>query len=282
MTNTTLNSHGTVSCAHLGQRHTSWRIVPLDTVARRHVAATLYRDVFGYTTPEDGISPRLLRGLLDNGGSAIGAETESGEMIGMSYGYSTVGDPEPYHYSQATAVTACAQGLGVGRALKFAQADVARRAGVRAMRWTFDPAVARNAHFNLETLGARGRWFYADYYGASGTDRMIVDWHFDAPPPSADVRLRRADAFAQIAQTARTAKAASAVASSLPPTGSTGAYRWLAVPARLPHAANEQQSARAQVRAACESAMCDGLSAIACSRVGDTGQAAYLFGEDDA
>jgi predicted GNAT superfamily acetyltransferase len=53
------------------------------------------------------------------------------------------------------------------------------------MYWTFDPFVARNAHLNLNVLGATVDGFVADMYGTAtnspvhgglGTDRFIARW----------------------------------------------------------------------------------------------------------
>jgi predicted GNAT superfamily acetyltransferase len=66
------------------------------------------------------------------------------------------------------------------------------------MRWAFDPARTHNAHFNLDILGATGRWFERDFYGVEDigrdpgmrTDRLIVEWDLlrtagaPAPPPA--------------------------------------------------------------------------------------------------
>ena len=51
------------------------------------------------------------------------------------------------------------------------------------MRWTYDPAQIRNAHFNLDVLGARGRWFAPDMYGP-GTDRVVVEWDLTRDEPA--------------------------------------------------------------------------------------------------
>ena len=62
------------------------------------------------------------------------------------------------------------------------------------MRWTFDPLIRRNAHFNLVKLGAEVVKFLPDFYGrlddaVSGSDRsdrFEVKWRLDSP------RVRRA------------------------------------------------------------------------------------------
>lgn len=144
-------------------------------VAEWTAASALYRSVFGYREPEFGVSPRLLAGLRENSGSVIGALGPDGSVIGFCYGFCAVDNGELYHYSQAAVVAAEAQGHGVGRLLKQAQAGVARAAGARTMRWTFDPYAVGNAHFNLTVLGAAGIRFLPDYYGVD-TDRVLVSW----------------------------------------------------------------------------------------------------------
>lgn len=141
-------------------------------------AHALYRTVFGYDDTSLGINPRLLATLSTNGGSAVGVFTPQpvNRLVGFSYGYPGVDQSgQHYHYSQAAVVDPTLQGRGVGRLLKAAQAKVARRNGATSMRWSFDPVQARNAHFNLNTLGSRGRWFTPDLYGPE-CDRMTVEW----------------------------------------------------------------------------------------------------------
>ncbi|HEX6953770.1 MAG TPA: GNAT family N-acetyltransferase, partial [Agromyces sp.] len=116
---------------------------PLDSADRRQAASRLYRDVFGYADAAHAVSPRLLRALLDHGGTALGAYDDAGSTLGFCYGFPAADALGAYHYSQAVAVHERARGLGVGRALKLAQADAARAAGARAMRWAFDPLLTR-------------------------------------------------------------------------------------------------------------------------------------------
>ncbi|PZF81001.1 GNAT family N-acetyltransferase [Jiangella anatolica] len=155
-------------------------------------AARLYREVFGYEDPSHSVNPRLLASLAANGGSVVGVRGDDGELIAFAYGFVGLDGGEIYHYSQAAVVAAGHQGQGLGRALKRGQREVALAGGQTRMRWSFDPAVVRNAHFNLDVLGAAGRWFRPDFFGLPGTDRMIVDWDLDderrardAPAPAA-------------------------------------------------------------------------------------------------
>ncbi|GIF07397.1 GNAT family N-acetyltransferase [Actinoplanes siamensis] len=155
----------------------------LDGIAEWTAAGALYREVFGYTEPGWGLNPRLLAALRENGGTVTGAIGEDGELVGFCYGFTGIEAGEIYHYSQAAAVRASARGAGIGRSLKYAQAATARRTGARTMRWAFDPYALRNAHFNLAVLGATGIRFLPDFYGAAGTDRVLVSWDLteDAP-----------------------------------------------------------------------------------------------------
>ncbi|AEV83225.1 hypothetical protein ACWT_2205 [Actinoplanes sp. SE50] len=156
----------------------------LDGIAEWTAAGLLYRSVFGYTAPEWGLNPRLLAALRENGGTVIGALGENGELVGFCYGFTGLQDGEIYHYSQAAVVAPAAQGTGIGRLLKHAQAAAARLTGARTMRWTFDPYALRNAHFNFAVLRATGLRFLPDFYGEPGTDRVLVSWNLDQAVPS--------------------------------------------------------------------------------------------------
>jgi predicted GNAT superfamily acetyltransferase len=172
----------------------------LTGLAELTAAARLYRTVFGYEQPEYGVSPRLLAALGANSGSVIGAFAPAGTLVGFCFGFSAVDGGELYHYSQAAVVSAEAQGLGVGRRLKQAQAEVARLTGARTMRWTFDPYALRNAHFNLSVLGATGIRFLPDYYGGD-TDRVLISWdlwHARKPGVPAGVVHARANDRARL------------------------------------------------------------------------------------
>ncbi|PRB12187.1 GNAT family N-acetyltransferase [Microbacterium sp. MYb62] len=141
-------------------------------------AAALYARVFAYTEQEYALNANLLTALARNGGSAIGAFTDDGGLIGFAYGFAGCdASGAHFHYSQAAAVDAAQQGRGVGQALKLAQRDVALRWGQQSMRWTFDPLLSRNAHFNLSSLGAVGIAYERDYYARPDTDRLVVSWN---------------------------------------------------------------------------------------------------------
>ncbi len=142
-----------------------------------------YRAAFDLSETDPAVSPRLLAALSRNAGSVLGAFAGD-ELVGFTYGFLGSDSETVYHYSQVAAVLPGWQRRGIGRALKLSQRDYVLSTGVTVMRWAFDPVRTHNAHFNLDVLGATGRWFAQDLYGVedSGrdpgmrTDRLIVEW----------------------------------------------------------------------------------------------------------
>lgn len=241
---------------------------PLTTAEDMRQAAELYRRVFGYADATHSVNPRLLSSLALNGGSVVGAHDPDGELVAFAYGFVGVHAGQVYHYSQAAVVAAGHQGQGLGRALKRAQRDVAVAHGQTRMRWSYDPALTRNGHFNLDVLGAVGRWFRADLYGVPGTDRIIVDWDLD------DER-RRSDAVAP-------AEAPGGIAG---PAGwfrahTDGADVWVPLPVDLTAAATELGRTTLDLRGELRRAVADllgrGYVAVSCVRT-DEANAAYRF-----
>jgi predicted GNAT superfamily acetyltransferase len=110
----------------------------------------------------------------------VAATTTTGELVGFAYGFVGFDGLTPYLYSQAAFIDPNFQGQGVGRQLKQAQREIATAAGLTSMRWAFDPILARNAHFNLDVLGATGVKFAPRYYDEPFSDRLVVDWNFQA------------------------------------------------------------------------------------------------------
>lgn len=142
-------------------------------------ASELYQRVFAYSSASYALNANLLMALVHNGGTAVGARSPRGELIGFAYGFMGVDRDEVYHYSQAAVVDPAWQGHGLGRRLKLAQREVVLSLGVTHMRWAYNPVFARNGHFNLNSLGGIAIDFLPDYYGRPDTDRLLVDWALD-------------------------------------------------------------------------------------------------------
>jgi predicted GNAT superfamily acetyltransferase len=124
------------------------------------------------------------------GGLAIGAFAPGGELVGFVFGLTGVQDGKVVHWSHVLGVRASLRNAGLGRMLKeYQRVELARR-GIGEMYWTFDPLIAKNAHLNLNVLGARVVRYALDMYGETGsplhhglaTDRLIVVCDTAAPP----------------------------------------------------------------------------------------------------
>ena len=124
------------------------------------------------------------------GGVTAGAFDARGTLLGFVFGISGVREGRIVHWSDMLAVREEAQGLGIGRRLKQFQRETLVAEGVETIYWTYDPLVARNAHFNLNRLGARVVEYVPNMYGdhtasklhdGIGTDRFIVAWDVVAP-----------------------------------------------------------------------------------------------------
>lgn len=117
--------------------------------------------------------------------AAFDGPDTTGQMLGFVFGMTGVRDGHLVHWSDMLAVRAEARNRGIGRRLKLFQRSLVMDLGVRQILWTYDPLVSRNAHLNLNTLGARVTDYVPDMYGADtgsalhegiGTDRFVVAW----------------------------------------------------------------------------------------------------------
>ena len=171
-------------------------IRPLATLAEFRACVALQRATWG-----DGFSEivplALLKVCQRIGGVSAGAFDADGELVGFVFGMTGIDDDGSLvHWSDMLAVRPEHRDRGLGRRLKEYQRTRMRARGVRAILWTFDPLVARNAHLNVNRLGARIVDYVPDMYGETdsplhlgGTDRFIVSWALDpSPAPSAEVR----------------------------------------------------------------------------------------------
>lgn len=164
---------------------TGIRIRDLDTVADVFTASAVLADVWG--GDRSGMPPNLLRALAHSGNYAVGLWDDE-RMIGASVAFFAAPAARSMH-SHITGILPAHQGHGLGRALKEHQREWALARGVGHITWTFDPLVARNAHFNLRVLGARITEYLVDHYGAMDdgvnrgdeSDRLMVSWALAAP-----------------------------------------------------------------------------------------------------
>ena len=132
-------------------------------------------------------SAALLRAYTHAGNPTIGAFLDD-ELVGVSVGF--LGPAGGVHlHSHITGVLPDHQHLGIGLGLKLEQRRWCDAHGIDVVTWTFDPMLARNAHFNLRKLGAIAVALLPDFYGPMDdgvnrgevTDRLDVRWELGAP-----------------------------------------------------------------------------------------------------
>src|SRR6266852_5255802 len=121
------------------------------------------------------------------GGQVLGA-FDGEKLVGFTMAVVGVRRGAVYLHSHQTGVDAGYRDRGIGRMLKLFQRDEALARGIRLVEWTFDPLELRNAHFNLNRLGAICRRYLPNYYGVTSsplprgipTDRLVAEWHLDS------------------------------------------------------------------------------------------------------
>jgi len=120
----------------------------------------------------------------------IGAFDDRGTLVGFVHtSLALVGKNVVYH-SHLAAVVEARRHKDIGRRLKLAQREHALATGIQLIIWTFDPLQSRNAHLNINKLGAMIRRYEVNYYGeglssvfGSGgpSDRVFAEWWLSSP-----------------------------------------------------------------------------------------------------
>jgi predicted GNAT superfamily acetyltransferase len=154
----------------------------LQCVALQH---EIWGEDFGEAVP-----PSILLATQEVGGVAAGAFDARGRLLGFVFGISGLRHGRPAHWSDMLGVREEFRDRGLGRRLKAFQRDHLLGLGIEVCYWTYDPLEARNAHVNLNLLGARPVEYVPDMYGditrspllaGLATDRFIVEWELGSP-----------------------------------------------------------------------------------------------------
>jgi chorismate synthase len=154
---------------------------PIESLAELQACVVLQEHVWGAGFSE-AVPVSLLKAATYVGGLAIGAYDRDDTLVGFVFGLTGVHEGRTLHWSHLLGVADAARNLGVGRMLKEHQRHELARRGIDEMRWTFDPLIAKNAHLNLNLLGARFVRFTPNMYGTTSTplhhglptDRFVV------------------------------------------------------------------------------------------------------------
>lgn len=155
----------------------------LTELADLHELSDLFTEVWGAAEPL--VAGDLLRAMSKAGSYIAGAYVD-GRLVGGALGFHSAPSARVLH-SHIAAVLPQLAGRRIGMALKQHQRAWALARGINAIEWTYDPLIARNAHFNIVKLGARPVEYLPDFYGPmedainglDESDRILVRWELD-------------------------------------------------------------------------------------------------------
>ncbi len=159
------------------------------TIADIDQCIELQRETWGM--PDVDITPARLFIIARWAGiSPIGAFDSAGRLLGFVHTLRAMYDGRAAYYSHMLAVDAALRDSGIGYRLKLAQRQRALAEGVELIVWTFDPLQSRNAHLNINKLGAIVRRYEENFYGEAhasvfdagiGSDRVFAEWWVASP-----------------------------------------------------------------------------------------------------
>lgn len=152
-----------------------------------HACVALQREVWG----ESDLELEPVTGFVvaaHTGGQVLGA-FDGARLIGYTLALVGFEQGIVFLHSHHTCVKQDYRDCGIGRMLKLFQREEALGRGIGLIRWTFDPLELRNAHFNLNRLGAICRHYEPNLYGITtsplhrglATDRLLAEWQLDSP-----------------------------------------------------------------------------------------------------
>lgn len=175
-----------LEAAHHAARSSQVAIRELSDTSDLEQVYALYDGIWHPEPRNPPVTTELLRALAHAGNYVTGAFSD-GILTAACVGVFASPASQSMH-SHVAGVSPLARGRNVGFALKLHQRAWALQRNVTRIEWTFDPLVRRNAHFNLNKLGASPTDYLLNFYGrmadeingGDDSDRMLVSWALDA------------------------------------------------------------------------------------------------------
>jgi predicted GNAT superfamily acetyltransferase len=157
-----------------------------ETLEEFNACVALQREIWGEAELE--VEPATMFVVAAHTGGQVLGAFDGERLVGYTLAIVGLLGGRPYLHSHMTGVHAEYRDRGVGRLLKLYQRDEALGRGIRLIQWTFDPFELRNAHFNLDRLGAICRQYLPNLYGVTTsplhrglpTDRLVAEWFLDS------------------------------------------------------------------------------------------------------
>src|SRR5271168_5441546 len=156
-------------------------------VQEMNVCVELQQRIWGYA-PLDTVPDQIFIVAKKTGGQVMLAY-DADKPVGFALAFAATRDGLTYLHSHMVGVIDDYQNRGVGRLLKLAQREDALERDINLIEWTFDPLQLKNAHFNIERLGAIVRHYIPNLYGRTSsplhaglpTDRLVAEWWVSSP-----------------------------------------------------------------------------------------------------
>lgn len=120
----------------------------------------------------------------------IGAFDPAGKLVGFVHTMLALMGRQVVYHSHLAAVIEGLRHKDIGYRMKLKQREFAINAGIPLIIWTFDPLQSRNAHLNINKLGAIIRRYEENYYGEGlstvfgkdvPSDRIFAEWWVRSP-----------------------------------------------------------------------------------------------------
>jgi predicted GNAT superfamily acetyltransferase len=130
----------------------------------------------------------------------IGAFDQAGRLVGFVHTMLALMDNHVIYHSHLAAVLEGLRHKDIGYRMKIKQREFALAAGIPLIVWTFDPLQSRNAHLNINKLGAIIRRYEVNYYGEGlssifdtgvPSDRIYAEWWVSSPHVNATLAGER-------------------------------------------------------------------------------------------
>jgi predicted GNAT superfamily acetyltransferase len=157
------------------------------TLKEFHACVDLQREIWGEDPLE--VEPATMFVVAAHTGGQVLGAFDGELLIGFTLAVAGVRERTPYLHSHMAGLKDGYRDRGIGRRLKLFQREEALDRGIKSIRWTFDPLELRNAHFNLNRLGAVCRKYLPNLYGVTTsplhrgmrTDRLLAEWDLEDP-----------------------------------------------------------------------------------------------------
>ena len=151
-------------------------------LAEFHACVALQREIWEEEPLE--VEPATMFVVAAHTGGQVLGAFDGGALVGFTLAVVGAEAGHPYLHSHMTGIKDGYRDRGIGRQLKLFQREDALRCGFDLIRWTFDPLEVRNAHFNLNRLGATCGKYLTNLYGVTTsplhrglrTDRLLAEW----------------------------------------------------------------------------------------------------------